>query len=176
MRETVFIERHRVASVEVMQPFGTVVVHNRTDRRVRVSVAGRDIGWLRPGASEFVTGVDRGAQPITWSIGRHGRFGEDSARVRVIAGQQTNFDITLATGALDVRNPHYFAVDVVVDGRRMTTLAAGASIRLASIEVGTVDVRLERRGRVLALDRVVVAANRVALFAPAPQVVAGGWW
>jgi hypothetical protein len=121
---------------------GKLVVQNRSGVAQRLAVNGQPFGLIPPGSSKLIV-LATGRHEVTWTSA--GRFAiTESEFVRISPNERETLRLTAATAALKVRNPYRFAVRLVVDGKRIGTIAPGATLSVSGLAPGRVEVELFR--------------------------------
>lgn len=121
---------------------GTLVVQNKSGVAQQLTIDDRSFGILRPGASKSID-LAAGRHVVTWTSA--GRFAMTEREiVRIDPREREILRLTQATAALKVKNPYRFAVRLVVDGKRVGTIAPGATLSVSGLAPGRVEVELFR--------------------------------
>lgn len=133
--EPVSTHMHRAA-------LGKLVVKNKSGVAQRLTIGDQYLGLIPPGASKLIV-LAAGRHEVTWTSA--GRFAlTESEIVRISPNERETLRINAATAALKVRNPYRFAVRLVVDGKRIGTIAPGATLSVSGLAPGRVEVELFR--------------------------------
>jgi len=121
---------------------GKLVVQNKSGVAQQLKVGDRSFGILRPGASKAID-LPAGRHVVTWISA--GRFAMTEREVvRISPHEREVLRLTPATAALKVKNPYRFAVRLVVDGKRVGTIAAGATLSVSGLAPGRTEIELFR--------------------------------
>jgi hypothetical protein len=125
-----------------VQARGKLVVKNKSGVAQHLFIDDVAFGLVGPGAAKLIN-VDAGRHVVTWTSA--GRFAlTEREVVHIDPNERETLRITPATAALKVRNPYRFAVRLVVNGRRVGTIAPGATLSVSALPAGPVAVELFR--------------------------------
>lgn len=121
---------------------GKLVVRNQSGIAQQLTIGDRSFGLIRPGAIKTLD-LPAGRHVVTWTSA--GRFAMTEREVvRISPHEREVLRLTPATAALKVKNPYRFAVRLVVDGKRVGTIAPGATLSVSGLAPGRTEVELFR--------------------------------
>lgn len=144
-------------------PKGSLVIFNQSGATQRITVGGMNLGLLRPGAQKVVE-LEVGRHAVTFTS--TARFSLSHTEVVHISPREREaLRILPAAATLRVKNPYRFAVTLTLDGRRVGTIAPGATITVSGLDFGRTEVSL-LRGRQMVSQQSVRITRGVNLWSP----------